>query len=497
MVNMQSSYPEYARIAAKAKNLNALAYNLNTVRFQDSVQRIARMTEAERNRLVNGIIAELQLREQKEKDAEAIRLQQYYNSMGRRNTLSDPTAKAQWYFYNPATVTQGIGEFQVKWGRRALEDNWRRKNKGTAELAMAAENTESDARAAGTSKIQDIHTPGYYLQNVPLTDSLMRASHRTVEESLYAAGYIYNNDFQEYALSAEQYEDLIRRYPQSEYAVPSHYYLYRLYGKLDRAVEAENHKNRLLAEAPESIYAKIVLDPSYLDKLAQQKGESEQLYEQAYTRYNNAEYQSVIGIADSALQRFPKDALAPKFAYLKALSTGKLAETGEAMRSEMKKITTDYGGSDIAAEAQNLIDFIDGKEPAMKQAVRVERAKSLYAYSEAGACYFGWMVDARENINQLSFDLLNFNLDHFLNVKLDLTRNNIDDERVLLMIKGFADLQRAQGYYRAFAMEPGLMKNVKYEQTIFLISENNYSILEQDKKIEDYLEFFKKEYLKN
>jgi tetratricopeptide (TPR) repeat protein len=86
MVNMQPSYPRYVQISAKAKNLDALVHNLNTVQFQDSVQRIARMTDAERNQLIGGIISELQRKEQQEKEAEAIRLQQYYSNIGRRTT---------------------------------------------------------------------------------------------------------------------------------------------------------------------------------------------------------------------------------------------------------------------------------------------------------------------------------------------------------------------------------------------------------------------------
>ena len=152
MVNMQPAYPGYVQISAKAKKLDGLIMQLNTIHFQDSVQRIARMTEAERNRLISGIIAELQMKEQKEKEAEAVRLQQYYSNMSRRNTITDPTARAQWYFYNPSTVSQGIGEFQVRWGRRTLEDNWRRKNKGTLEMAMLADNTAVDAQEAGAKK---------------------------------------------------------------------------------------------------------------------------------------------------------------------------------------------------------------------------------------------------------------------------------------------------------------------------------------------------------
>ena len=496
MVNMQPAYPGYLQISSKSKKLDGLIAQLNTIHFQDSVQRIARMSESERNRLISGIISGLQMKEQKEKEAEAARLQQYYSNMGRRSTMTDPTARAQWYFYNPTTVSQGIGEFQVRWGRRTLEDNWRRKNKGTLEMAMLADNTVVDAQETATKKIEDVYTPEYYLQDVPLTDSMMRASNRMIEESLYAAGYIYNTDFEEYALSAEQYEELIRRYPQSDYIVPSYYNLYQLYGKLNKTAEAEKYKNLLLTSAPESVYAMIIIDPAYLDRMAQQKNESEQLYEQTYNQYSRAEYQSVIELATAALERFPKDALAPKFAYLRAASLGRLAGTNETLRAEMRAITTDYRGTDIAAEAQKVIDLIDGEDPVMLQVEQVERAKALYTYNEAEAHYFVWMVDAKENINQLSFDIQVFNLDRFPDTPLVFETNRIGTQHVLLMVKGFADLRRSQGYYRSFVIDIEATKNARYEYTTFLISESNFAILTEDGKLEDYIEFFKKEYLK-
>jgi len=496
MVNMQPDYPGYIQISAKAKNLNALAHHIHTIQFQDSVQRIARMSEAERNRLVGGIIAELQLREQREKESEAIRMQQYYSSMSRRTTISDPTSRAQWYFYNPTTVSQGIGEFQVRWGRRTLEDNWRRQNKGTLEMAMSAGREEEDAQAAGLRRIEDAHTPAFYLQHIPLTDSMMTASHRMIEESLYASGYIYNNDFDEYELAAAQYEELLRRYPQSDYVVPSYYYLHLLHGKSGKAAESERYKRLLLDRAPESVYAKIVLDPTYLDRLAQMKGESEQLYEQTYQRFGDGDYRTVIALAGDALERFPNDALAPMFAYLKAVSAGKIDGTNESMRNEMRSVVERFPGTEVAAAAQNTINFIDGEEPELMQAEQVERARAMYDYTVAGPFYFVWMVDARENINQLSFDVQAFNIERFINEPLTFERNRISDRHVLLTVKGLADYHRAQAYYRTFVMDLDAMKNARLEYFVFLISEGNYAILEEEKNIEDYIEFFKKEYLK-
>jgi outer membrane protein assembly factor BamD (BamD/ComL family) len=318
-----------------------------------------------------------------------------------------------------------------------------------------------------------------------------------IEESLYASGYIYSNDFNEPALAAAQYEDLTRRYPQSEYMVPSYYYLYRLYSSTGKDADALKYRTLLLNKAPESVYAQIVLDPAYLDRLMQQKSEAEQIYEQTYLLYNQGEYRQVISMAGDAIEHFPDDALTPKFAYLKALSEGKTAEgDAEAMRNAMKTVVATYSETDIAVEAQKLIDFIDGQQPEMKQTDQAERAKTLYTHTTNDAFIFVWMIDAKENINQLAFDVQSFNIDRFTNVDLKYETVRINDRHVLLTVKGLLDYQRAQAYLRTFVMDLHVTQNARYDHTTFLIADANYRILIEDKKPEDYLEFFKREYIK-
>ena len=52
------------------------------------------------------------------------------NVFGNRNEqFGNNTSGGKWYFYNPATLSFGLSEFTKKWGKRKLEDDWRRKNK--------------------------------------------------------------------------------------------------------------------------------------------------------------------------------------------------------------------------------------------------------------------------------------------------------------------------------------------------------------------------------
>jgi hypothetical protein len=258
--------------------------------------------------------------------------------------------------------------------------------------------------------------------------------------------------------------------------------------------EADRNKNLLLQHAPESTFAKIILDPGYLDKLMHEQGEAGRLYEALYQSYQDGQYAQVVAVATSALERYPNDVLRPKFAYLKALSTGKLG-TQAVMRTELQRITEAFPENEIAQAAQDIIDYIDGKDPSLKKAVQTQRVQSLYSVNNAETHYFAWVLSAKEDFNQLSFDLLNFNLDHYLNTKLELDRAAFDEKNILLIVKSFPNADQAKSYYQTFMKTADVTKNVKNEHTPVIISESNFSILEKDRKTDDYIEFFKNEYL--
>ena len=46
-----------------------------------------------------------------------------------RFNQSNQAQAGKWYFYNSTTLSFGYSEFTRKWGKRKLEDDWRRANK--------------------------------------------------------------------------------------------------------------------------------------------------------------------------------------------------------------------------------------------------------------------------------------------------------------------------------------------------------------------------------
>ncbi|NJK98487.1 MAG: hypothetical protein HC905_29415 [Bacteroidales bacterium] len=159
--NLRPDYKDIDRISSRAVNLNKLVSDLNTIALQDSLLYLASLSEREQLNVVEGIIRNLRDKEteaQQREMAEAQNLNLYNN----RTLTASNTGMGKWYFYNTVSVQQGLSEFQSRWGKRKLEDNWRRRNKGVN--IGTSESTEMAGGLANPSqenKISDNKNPSF------------------------------------------------------------------------------------------------------------------------------------------------------------------------------------------------------------------------------------------------------------------------------------------------------------------------------------------------
>ena len=70
MTVLPKDYPDYKNIAALSKVLRSLVKNIRVVEMQDSLQKLSKMTPAEQNKVVEGIITQVILDEQKKQQEE-------------------------------------------------------------------------------------------------------------------------------------------------------------------------------------------------------------------------------------------------------------------------------------------------------------------------------------------------------------------------------------------------------------------------------------------
>jgi tetratricopeptide (TPR) repeat protein len=492
LLYIDPDYPGIADYKVKATKLNHLVENLNTINREDSLQRIAKLPEASRMKVIDNIISDLRTKEADAQLAESQRLQDYYaNQSFQSAASSDKSAQAKWYFYNPASVTQGMKSFQLRWGKRKLEDNWRRRNKSLttgepAEVAGNENNTDKDKKKPLDNKSRE-----YYLQNLPLTDSLMKASYKRAMEAYYNGGMVYRNDLNDIAQAISLYEKMIERFPENEFIQPVCYQLYSMYKETKNEAKAAYYRNLILTRYPESTFAKVMSDPNFYKQILEKEKEADRFYEQTYNLYNDGNYSQVIANAQSAGNQYPNNPILSKFALLKAMAVGKSSDK-LAFRNELNQVIAKYPKDEVSNQAKDMLTYLNTYQPETKQQEDIKVAQATYLVEEKSTYYTVLVVDKQEDVNQLIFDLINFNLDHFSSDKLELNNEGLSKKFKAITIRTFPDRDKAMTYFKALSQKPEVLKNIKYStKQLFVISLANYQILQKQESADSYLQFFK------
>ncbi len=328
---IDNNYPGYNEIMTRSAGLGRLAENLNTIQREDSLQKLASMSESQRNAVINGIISKIQ-QEEAAKLAEANLErtdQNYFRSQQYRPQIRIADNQNLWYFYNPTTIGFGKSEFQRIWGKRRLEDNWRRKNKVSVTAEEMGQLSEAVNEAATTDtkkKAADPKTMEYYLQNIPLTDSLKRVSNELIKSAFYNAGRIYEIDLSNLQKSVETLEELNRRYPGSIYELPAWFELYQINNQLNNKQQADLYKNKIIKEYPDSKYAKYLLNPSYFTELEANNANVEKKYAEAFRFYTAFDYNNAKRMAQETLALNPDTNLVSKAKFIEVVSEGSVQD---------------------------------------------------------------------------------------------------------------------------------------------------------------------------
>jgi tetratricopeptide (TPR) repeat protein len=498
MQNIDPDYPGINIIQARSESLGRLVENLNTISTQDSLQKVAKMTENDRLRLIDGIISDLKKKEMDTQQAESQRLQDYYRGQNRQSTIPGEQTTAKWYFYNPVSISQGMKDFQLRWGKRKLEDNWRRRNKASNAFVNeedAAKKLQGNAAEGIDAKPLSNMSREFYSKNLPLTDSLMAVSKHKVLNAYFEAGQVYRNELHDLFPSTELYEEMLKRFPESEYKLPVYYQQYSMYKEMNKTGRSDYYKNLILSQYSNSTYARVISDPEYYKEVEKKDKEAEQLFEQTYSLYNNGSYNQVIANADEAIKKYPNDKVIPNFALLRALSFGKDSNM-LAFREELNKVIAKYPNHPVAGHAKEVLTYLNTYKPETKQLEDVKKAEVTYVTDESTSYYFVVILKKTEDLNQISFDIINFNLDNFSNEKLEITRDNFGKEYKLLTIRSFDKPEKIKKYYETFNSKPDVLKNIKSDyKAIFYISLPNYETLLKQPDADSYLQFFRVHFL--
>jgi len=516
MVVIDENYPGYKNIKERHDDLSRLVNNIYTVQKEDSLQRIAQMSEAERNSMIDEWIRKAREKEeeQKRKEQEQQMNRGYYMSQDLTTTQT-----SNWYFYTPTTVAYGRVKFQQTWGTRKLEDGWRRSNK-LSRSEMEAEETAQEQKTDTINNVVRVIDPEereFYLQDLPLNDSLLALSHARIRDALYNAGRIFETVYNNFPRAIDSYLELNRRYPSSIYKLPSYFELWSLYTKSGDAANADSYKNKIINEYPESKYAKYLQNPNYFVELEAAKDSLNRIYQKAFYQYKKGNYSEAGKLSDQMMKMQPDSVIIPKIEFFKTVARGTSSDWnifGKLLNDYVlkypkgettplaEKILTLIQDSTLA-DYQKLVqigylnDKIQNEELKDNKLTGNDEFGGKFSYDEDLLHYFviAFPKDAGVDVNRLKFDIANYNIDHYTKIDFDIETDNLNSNTELLLVRALENKENALIYFRSIIRKREVfqaLKDVKYVN--FMASSTNYREITADKSYAEYLKFFVKNY---
>ena len=526
---IQKEYKDYNRISKLSAVLDELVVHVEAVHLQDSLQTLAKMPEKERLAIIDKIIEKVKEDEKRAKeDAEKENYLADQASRGNNinrpgteaKTTTIPTASGEtsFYFYNAQAVAQGKTQFQRKWGRRPLEDDWRRRKKTLSTFDETAQgegeqlvvDSLADMANADTASVapvsDDPKTREYYLQQLPMTPEDVEASNVIIEDGLYNMGMIYKDKLENLPLSIQTFAELEKRFPENSHRLESFYQVYLMALRLKDASLQEEYKNKLIKQFPETDYAVAVADPNYEYNVRMMDVVQDSLYEQTYEQYLAENIPAVRKSYQTVSEKYPLAKLMPKFMFLDALTYVQAGDP-DGFKEALKALLEKYPSADVSELAGEMLKGVLRGRQMVQGGIRGMAWNLRFGAGEDGslsAADSARVFKADQNVpyrlvmfypagqvdkNRLLFSVAAYNFANFMVKQLDMTFEDYGAVSQFIL-SGFYSFDEIWHYYQMIYGKDGYASALDRSIAIIPISDDNYETLMHGKTLEEYIAFF-------
>ncbi|TLX73877.1 hypothetical protein E9993_13795 [Labilibacter sediminis] len=535
IINLNESFPELEQVQDLHASLNDLVYHINTVEREDSLQRIAALSENARMAFIDQLIED-----EKKRAAELKRKEELMNGgdMFFDNSYSQRAGASQggkWYFYNPNSVAMGKMEFEKRWGRRKLEDNWRRTNKEVVvessdfddPAGMFSETDGFPMDSLAQDSVDNVTivketnplSRNFYLNDLPLTAEKIQASNSSIEESLLSMGLIYKDELINIPFAIEVFKELISRFPDGVYLEDALMNLYLCYQAQGDAEGMAQVKKQLLTQFPDGEFTAFLNDPDFFKKKEEERQRMEDLYQQSYSSYLFNEFNSPIANAKEAVQIDDDNELLPKFKFLAGLSYAKLGQLPD-FEKELIDIRDNYGDSEVAPLAIEMLKLYEkGRVPVKgpvssnlvtlrsnelkeeqirdrSQAGESEEVATSYVVDNKAKHNLILLVNKEADLNRLKFNIADYNFSKFLMNDYEMSSSKLPDGTPIFSVGGFNNRLEALDYFYALRERDDIFSVDNLDTyKLFVIHDYNLDFLLSSGDKEGYDHFFSENYL--
>ena len=474
------AYKNKDQVDKKHKLLKDIFFNKTLIEKNDSLFAICSLDPKQRMDKIYEVL-DLELAK-RDKKLEAPLLAN--SNKGLSSPSSNSPINQSFFIWDQKMLERGKVEFDKKWGKRVLEDNWRR---GSKTAIFLEENEETPFSFSNSELFDELS------KNLPCDDqNQLKSMEDSNMISLFNLGLIHHYETKNLQLSEKYFKRIIENYQPETQSIASIYELYNIYQDLGRQKESSEMKELLLSKYPKSKYAKLLLGGENLNDSQKAIKKEQKLYSQLYTLYQGGNYTKVLETCTNKT----KDSTNPlicQYGLLKAYSLKKLNDTANNSReliNTLKLISSQCLGTEIADQAIAVLNDLKIKTAQ----TLMKKQKWKFNFSPDTLHYFiliapkgGFSMNKAKN-NVADFNSVNFS---DLNLKVSNTFLNTSDQ--MIIVKRFNNSKKALDYYLTFKVNNGAIKNYRKEK-FFVVTPQNLKELYLEKNSDNYLKFFKEFY---
>jgi tetratricopeptide (TPR) repeat protein len=532
---INDDFEQLSELKERHYGLSGLVEHLLTVQREDSLQRLADMSEPVLYAYLDGIITEKeeeQARLKKQQEEESLSDPFFYQNT---NTRNDFAQTGKWYFYNQNSMAMGKLEFEKRWGKRKLEDNWRRKdkskvadeestqdpfdipddpfsqqNKGTGDK----QKQETDKASDNTTDV-NVPTRAQLLADIPLNKEKRQISDKKIEDALLEQGLVFMDRLENYPKSIEAFEELLSRFPQADSRAEVLIALYNAYRLNHDDAGMLATKARMEREFPDHRFVAYLNDPDFMNKIQEKKAEESKAYEATYEAFLFGRFDDVINNSTQAIDQAEEHAkLTDKYLLLRGLSFGKQGAV-EPFKNDLNTIISNDKNSEEAALAQSLLDQLKaGKTPVQGTLFantpgdapqkdiatspdEVPQQNAGYLYVENEPYELIVMGIKESNINRALYNVADYNFSRYLLHDFEIPEKRLLDGSLSLVVAGFTNRVEVMDYYYGLRENPHFFGFEKITNEIIAISASNTNKFYLSGITKEYIDFFYKYYLQH
>ncbi|WP_164463261.1 tetratricopeptide repeat protein [Chryseobacterium sp. G0201] len=353
--------PSKVLLQEQSINIKKISKNYYLIKKNDSILSLAKMSEAQKTDFFSKHIAKLKIKEEKE-ELERRRAERakgfdtgdysansiFANSS---NGFEDfGTSTKGFYFSNTGTVSKGSSTFKQVWGDRALVDNWRYSKK-----MATIDDMKNEALGVTSAPNPRRFEPSFYIEQIPTDVGKLDQLKKDRDTASLGLGIMYQNYFTNTPLATKTLYDLVDVKPEEKVMLQALYEIFNMNYEKNPQI-AERAKSILLKDYPYTSYAEFARNPKN-STFVKSSEDVQNEYKKAYALFEAEKFAESKAVIEAAIQKYPKDALVPKFSLLNAFNTGK-SSGKEVMILQLEQIALNYGKTPEGIKAKEMLNYL-------------------------------------------------------------------------------------------------------------------------------------------